>query len=172
MLYEVITSPLFGYCDLNVPSKPTALIIGMGNEPNRIEGLTEYFDAVPYLFYSDKSYNYEYSNEIESLNKSIIKGTNLDYIFKFPIYDLGYLNFMLSSLCEALLRDFRVVIAPCGPKPFALIAMINALNYNNRSDKEYLGNSIEVWRISPGDKLGKVDRVPTGLISVIELTSY
>lgn len=155
-----IVTPLFGYCDLSVPSKPTALIIGLGNEPNRIYGLKQYFDAVQYIFYSDKSYNEKYSKEIEDLNCEILKETSPNNIFKFPIHDLIYTNYILRSLCLTLLKDFRVVIAPCGPKPFALLAMINALS---------IDDSIEVWRISPGHKIGKVDRKPTGLISIIEI---
>ncbi|MBI3235185.1 MAG: hypothetical protein HYZ42_14315 [Bacteroidetes bacterium] len=155
-----IVSPLFGYCDFSIPSKPTALIIGLGNETNRIHGLKEYFDAVPYLYYSDRSYNEQYSQEIEILNQDILDKTNKNHIFKFPVYDLIYTNFMLENLCLTLEKDFRVIIAPCGPKPFALLAMINSL----KRDWD-----IEVWRISPGHKIEKIDRKPTGLISAIEL---
>ena len=155
-----IVAPLFGYCDLNVPNKPTALIIGLGNEPNRIYGLKQYFDAVQYIFYTDKSYNEKYSKEIEKLNSEILNETNPRNVFKFPIHDLIYTNYILKNLCHTLLKDFRVVIAPCGPKPFALLAMINALSIND---------TIEVWRISPGHKIGKVDRKPTGLISLIKI---
>lgn len=156
-----IVSPLYGFCDFSVPSKPTALIIGLGNEINRVYGLKEYFDAVPYLFYSDSSYNEKYCEEIETLNNDILEKTKADQIFKFPIYDLIYTNFLLENLCLSLTRDFRVIIAPCGPKPFALLSMINSL----KNDLD-----IEVWRISPGTKINKVDRKPTGLISVLELS--
>lgn len=155
-----VVKPLLGYCNLSVPSKPTALIIGMGNEPNRIYGLKEYFDAVPYLFYSDNSYNEEYSTEIEFLNKDFINEIKTENVFRFPIYDLIYTNYLLDNLCNVLMKNFRVIIAPCGPKPFALLAMLNSLMHDNL---------IEVWRISPGDSLSICDRVPTGLISTLEV---
>ncbi len=120
----------------------------------------EYFDAVPYLFYSDKSYNEEYHQEIKRVNKSLFEEINSNHIFDFPIHDLVYTNYILRNLCQTLLKDYRVIIAPCGPKPFSLLAMINSLSYEE---------SIEVWRISPGLKIKKVDRKPTGLISVIEV---
>ena len=82
-------------------------------------------------------------------------------IFRFPIHDLIYTNFLLENLCKALLNDFRIIIAPCGPKPFALLAMINALKYENY---------IEVWRISPGKRIPKINRKPTELVSVLEVT--
>lgn len=155
-----IVEPIFGYCDFNIPSKPTALIIGLGNEANRTYGLTEYFDATSFLFYSDNSYNEEYSVEIELKNELILKSTNPEHIYKFPVFDLQYTNLLLENLCTRLVKEYRVVIAPCGPKPFALLSMINCLKN---------GHSIEVWRISPGSKLEAVDRIPTGLVSVLEL---
>jgi hypothetical protein len=156
-----IVKPLYGYCNLSVPSKPTALIIGIGNEINRIYGLKEYFDAIPYLFYSDISYSSEYALEIETLNKQFIDETKLENIFRYPIHDLIYTNYLLENLCKALLNNFRIIITPCGPKPFALLAMINAIKYEN---------DIEVWRISPGNRISKINREPTELVTVLEVT--
>jgi hypothetical protein len=155
-----VVDPLIGYCNLTVPTKPSALIIGLGNETNRVYGLKEYFDAVPYLFYSDLSYNEEYSQEVEEINNDFIAETKQENIFKFPVYDLIYTNFLLENLCKVLLNNFRVIIAPCGPKPFALLAMINSLKFEN---------TIEVWRISPGKGRSKIVREATGLISVLEI---
>lgn len=159
-LLNRVVKPLLGYCNLSIPSKPTALIIGMGNEPNRIYGLKEYFDSVPYLFYSDNSYNSDYSSEIELLHNDLLNETSAENIFHYPIYDLNYTNYLLSNLCNVLIKSYRVIIAPCGPKPFALLAMINSLMHENL---------LEVWRISPGDSLSKIDREPSGLISIIEV---
>lgn len=155
-----IVSPLFGYCDLCIPSKPTALIIGLGNEPERIYGLKEYFDAAPYLFYSDTSYNEQYSSEVEELNQEIINELNKNHVFKFPVHDLLFTYHLIESLCRSLMKYYRIVIASCGPKPFSLVSMIASLNYSD---------SIEAWRISAGLKTNKVDRTPTGLVSLVEL---
>ena len=158
-----VVAPLLGYCNLSVPNRPTSLLIGMGDEPNRISGLQEYFDAIPYLFYTDASYNAEYSEEIKKNSIEIIEQTNKENIFPYPIHDLTYTYFLLENLCTVLLKDYRVIIAPCGPKPFSLLSMIVSLKYDNY---------IEVWRISPGHNLSKVDREPTGLVSVLEVTFY
>jgi len=156
-----VVMPLFGYCSLSVPSNPTALIVGMGNEPNRISGLKEYFDAVSFLFYTDTTYNPDYSKEIEENSCEILSETQKENIFQYPIHDLVYTFNLLDNLCNVLLNDFRVIIAPCGPKPFSLLSMIVSLKSNNL---------IEVWRISPGHKLIKVNREPSDLISVLEVT--
>lgn len=155
-----IVKPLLGFCDLSVPSKPTALIVGMGNEANRVLGLKEYFDAVPYLFYSDPSYNEKYGEEVEEVNGSIIAETKSENVFKYPVNDLIYTEYILNNLCRTLENNYRIIIAPCGPKPFALLAMITSLK---------LDFPVEVWRISPGSKVSKIDRVPTGLISLLEV---
>ncbi len=159
--FNRIVEPLFGFCDLSIPSKPTALVIGLGNEKNRVLGFAEYFDAVPYLFSSDESYNEEYSKEIDEVNKYIIQETPDNNFIKYPIHDLIYSHFLIENLSASLANDYRVVIAPCGPKPFALLSMIVALNNEL---------PIEVWRISPGYKIPKVDRKSTGLISTLELS--
>lgn len=158
--YNRVVKPLFGYCNLSLPSKPTALIIGLGNEPNRVYGLKEYFDAVPYLFYSDISYNKQYHEEIKELHSKLLGNIPSENIFTFPIHDLIYTYYILENLSKSLLLDYRVIIAPCGPKVFGLLAMLISLNHDQ---------CLEVWRISPGAKIQKIDRKPTGLISLLEV---
>ena len=124
-----IVEPLFGYCNLSVPSKPTALIICLGNEKNRVYGLQEYFDAATYLFYSDSNFDNEYSDEVEKVNIEILSSTRSDNIIRFPVHDLIYTDYLIENLCKVLIKDFRVVIAPCGPKPFILLALINSIKF-------------------------------------------
>lgn len=154
-----VVEPLFGYCNLSVPFKPTALVICLGNEKNRVYGLQEYFDAATYLFYSDASFDNEYSVEVEKVNFEILKSAKAQNVFRFPVHDLLYTDYLIENLCKVLLKDYRVVIAPCGPKPFILLSLINSIKF--RSD-------IEVWRISPGSGLPKINREPNGRISVLE----
>ena len=158
--YNRVVSPLFGYCNLSIPSKPTSIIIGLGNESNRVFGLKEYFDAIPYIFHSDDSYNKEFSIDAKNLLESILTQIPSKNIFEFPINDLLFSNYILENLCKELIKSSRVIIAPCGPKPFGVLAMLLSLKYDNM---------IEVWRITPGLKLPITNRIPTGLISTLEL---
>jgi len=155
-----VVSPLIGYCNINIPSKPTALIICAGNEPNRVYGIKDYFDAEPYLFYTDSSFNIEYHEETQSANIDLLSEIKQDNIIRFPVYDLMYTNNILENLCKSLINKFRIIIAPCGPKPFALLSMIISLNYEGE---------IEIWRISPGDGVSKTDREPEGLITCLKV---
>lgn len=156
-----IVNPLFGYCNLSLPSSPTSLIIGLGNEPNRVFGLIEYFDAIPFIFHTDSSFNSNYKVEIESISKDILNEIPIKNVFEYPINDLLYTHYILENLCKELLQTNRVIIAPCGPKPFTLISLLLSLKYEN---------TIEVWRISPGVKLPIVDRKPNGNISILKIS--
>lgn len=156
-----IVEPLNGYCSLSVPSKPTALIVCLGNEKNRVYGLQEYFDAATYLFYSDGNYENLYSNEVEVVNLDIINSTKKENIIRYPVFDLIYTDYLLENLCRVLVKEFRLIIAPCGPKPFILLSCFNSLKFNSE---------IEVWRISPGNALPKINREPSGSVSVVEIT--
>lgn len=156
-----IVEPIFGYCKLSVPHKPTALIICLGNEFSRVYGLKDYFDATTYLFYSDARFGNSFSEEVEKINEDLLLNTNPEHIFKYPIEDLVFTDQMLENLCRALNEKYRVIIAPCGPKPFTLLSMINSIKLNN---------DIEVWRISPGSSLQKIDREPSGIVSFLKVT--
>ena len=153
--------PLFGFCNLSIPVKPTALIICLGNEINRAYGLKEYFDAETYLFYSDPKYGNKYSMEVEDVNYEIIKNIKPENVFKFPIQDLMYTDYLLENLCRTLLERYRVIIAPCGPKPFTLISLINSLKFES---------DIEVWRISPGEGLQKNERKENKEVSLLKVS--
>ena len=153
--------PLFGFCSLSIPIKPTALIICLGNEKNRVYGLQEYFDATTYLFYSDSSFNNKFSKEVEVVNSEILSATKPERIIKFPMHDMSHTNYLLENICKVLSNDFRVIIAPCGPKTFTLLALITSIRFD-------LG--IEVWRISPGKGLPIIEREASGEMTFLEVT--
>lgn len=158
--YNRVVSPLFGYCNLSIPTKPTSLIIGLGNDSSRVFGLKEYFDAVPYIFHTDSSYNDGFNLDAKELLEKVLSQIPSKNIFEFPVNDLVYTNYILENLCQELIKQTRIVIAPCGPKPFAVLAMLMSLKYNNL---------IEVWRITPGVKIPVINRTSTGLVSVLKV---
>jgi hypothetical protein len=160
-LLNRVVEPIFGFCNISLPSRPTALVICLGNEINRVYGLKEYFDAETYLFYSQPEYGNEFSKEVETLNQELIKEIKPENVFKFPIHDLVYAQHILESLSKVLVQDYRVIIAPCGPKPFTLISLINSLKFDT---------NIEVWRISPGEGIERSEREANGDVLVFKVT--
>ncbi|MFV0329858.1 MAG: hypothetical protein ACK5KL_08585 [Dysgonomonas sp.] len=145
--------PIKGFSNLSIPNKPTALILGLGYEKRRAFSLKEYFDAEEvYVFLTDENSAPEFHKEVCSRNKELISKLHSGYIFKYPLNDLSYTRKLLFDLCNQLLIDYRIVIAPCGPKPFTLISLVVASMLPN----------IDVWRISGNKGYDRVDRSPTG----------
>jgi len=150
--------PIKNYCNLSLPQKPTALIAGLGYEKKRVFGLREFFDAEAlYIFYTG---NNDYTNIVEEKNKEVLASVKVENTFQYQINDLVYTKMLLQDLCETLIQNFRIIIAPCGPKPFTLLSFIIANNIPN----------IDVWRISAGDDDSFIiDRKPSGEVITVEL---
>lgn len=144
--------PIKGFSNLSIPNKPTALILGLGYEKRRAFSLKEYFDAEEvYVFLTDENSAPDFHKEVCSRNQELLSKLNTGYIFKYPINDMSYTRKLLYDLCRRLLNDFRIVIAPCGPKPFTLISMTVASMLPN----------IDVWRISGNKGYDKANREPS-----------
>ena len=136
--------PIDLYCQLSLPTNPTALIAGLGYEKKRIYGLREYFDAEAlFLFYTDGN---SFTGDVLKKNEEVLKSVKEENIFPYALTDLNHMKMLLQDLCNDLKNVFRVIIAPCGPKPFTLLSFIIASQMPN----------IDVWRISAGDDENQV----------------
>lgn len=152
---QLYFNPIDGFCSLSIPNKPTVLIIGLGYYSNVVYGLQEYFEADQiFLFYTSDS---KFSKIIEKKNKELINKTPKEHIFKYPLGDLLYVHTILYNLCKELLNDFRIIITPCGPKPFTLQSLLISKLLNN----------IDVWRIGDDDDIS--DRIPDGTILTLHV---
>jgi len=152
------TEPLDGFYSISVPIKPTALLIGLGYVSSRAFGLAEYFDVQPYLFINDSSFNEEFHNEVIKQNSDLIKYVSEDKLFYYPLDNLTYTETLINHICVDLLNDYRVILAPCGPKPFTLLSLITSLRLNN----------VDVWRISAGENESPLDKKANGTILVLK----
>ena len=157
--HNIHVNPIQGYSEFSIPDKPTALIIGMGYERERAFGLTEYFDAEPFLFYNDNYSETQFVRDVEELNKELINAIPPDKIYKYNINNLEYLENTLYRLCSSLNAKYRVIIAPCGPKPFTLISLLVSLRLNN----------VDVWRISAGNSRNQIRRIANGELIIYDV---
>lgn len=131
--------PMAEYIHLSIPNKPTALIIGLGYEQKRAYSLKEYFDAeAVYIFRTDKYSAPGYYELVDKHNKQLLSNLDSDHIFEYSIKNISYANKLLTDLCDTLSKDYRIVIAPCGPKPFTLICLLTALRFD----------TVDIWRIN------------------------
>lgn len=148
-------NPIPGYCNLSIPSCPTALITALGYDKNKAFGLREYFDAeVLYLFYTEGN---KFSEIVKDRNEDIIKSTKPDFIFPFNMKDLLYTKSILYDLCVKISANYRIIIAPCGPKPFTLLSFLISSSID----------LVDVWRISGIDY--QANRKPNGEVFTIEM---
>lgn len=139
--YNQYVEPIFGFSNLSVPERPTALIIGLGYERRRAYSLKEYLDAREvYLFVAQNDTDPRFEEEVLKQNRDLIRQVPASNILHYPLKDMKYTELLLFNLCESLLEGYRIVLAPCGPKPFTLLSFIVSCK---------LGD-IDVWRVSAG----------------------
>lgn len=149
--------PIDGFCSLSIPSAPTALITGLGYETNKTFGLKDFFDAeLLYLFYTEGN---DFTEHVVYRNKDLFSQTPPKYKIPYNIKDILLTKTMLYDLCLSLKNDFRIIIAPCGPKIFTLISFFVASEID----------SVDVWRISSNDIDVHANREPTGEIISCEI---
>jgi hypothetical protein len=159
MNYNKYVNPIEGFYSVSVPAKPSAVVIGLGYVESRAFGLSEFFDVKPYLFIADASSSDEYYNDVVSKNYVLLKSTPEENVFLYPLNGMKYTETLLYRLCKDLESDYRIILAPCGPKPFTLLCLTTSLRFSE----------IDVWRISAGQADAPVDKKASGQLNVFAL---
>ncbi|MBA4409708.1 MAG: hypothetical protein C0397_09840 [Odoribacter sp.] len=149
-------SPIDGFCNLSIPSNPTALITALGYEKNKAYGLREYFDAQEmYLFLTVDN---KFTTIVQERNNDLILSIPESNCIQYNLNDLLYTKSILYDLCLKLKDDYRIIIAPCGPKPFTLLSFLVASSLK----------MIDIWRISGIDQHS--ERKASGNLLSLEVT--
>ena len=104
--------------------------------------------------------NVDYFNEVCENNKNLLSSIKSDNIFYYPLSNLKYAETLLSQLIKDLLDDFRIILAPSGPKPFTLISLLAAFRFEN----------VDVWRISAGEEELPTNKEASGSFSFFHAT--
>ena len=155
--------PMPGYSQLRLPQNPTALIIGLGYEEGRAYSLKDYFDAEEvYIFRTDQNSSLKYYDLVTQNNERLLRSLSNQgkhNIFEYSLNNIAYTHKMLSDLCQELSDKYRIVIAPCGPKPFTLISLLVSLRLEN----------VDVWRIHNIDKIAKKEGSDNNIVTMVEM---
>lgn len=127
---------LSGFSSISIPDRPTALIVGLGNDDKALYAL-RYFADIDYIhyFYTDKSYvpgleekyNKLYRNSPEMVHE----------------YSLNNMVSVFNTFCDiykSIKEKYRIVIISCGPKPFTLMSLLFAQIYG--IDVWYMKNNL------------------------------
>ena len=154
-----LVGPLPGFCGLDVPDKPSALIIGLGYERDRALGLFQYVDpAIAFAFYTDPVLDPRFRDAVKANNATLLNILPKENIYAHPLVDLQRTGDLLLSLCSALCDEYRLILAPLGVKPFSLICLLLASRFRN----------IDVWRVSPGTKAPPQEREAFGSLLMLK----
>lgn len=132
--------------------KPKALIVCLGYEKSKAEGILEHLDPKEkYILYSKPALASDFVTKIEENNSDIIS-THKDKVITFPLNNLLKIERELTSLYYLLKDQYSIIIAPLGPKPFTLVAMLLSIKYKD----------IDIWRVGSGYNINEYDREPIG----------
>lgn len=130
--------------------KPKALIVCLGYEQNKAEGIIEHLDPkISYLFYTKPASDKKFVNALELNNKSLLEERG-KFIITFPHNNLLYLERELTKLYNLLKNEYSIIIAPLGPKPFTFISMLLSIKYDD----------IDIWRVGSGNDINEYDNEP------------
>lgn len=141
--------PIPGIFRVSTGSKPTALIIGLGYEKQRARGIRDYLDPhQTFVFYTSPTIDAKFAKTVEKNNQQLIDSLSIKNVFKYSLNNLRSIDASLTSLCLMLRKDYKVILAPLGPKPFSLMSFLLASRYSD----------IDVWRVSGGDSGNLYDR--------------
>ncbi|WP_428662122.1 hypothetical protein [Runella sp.] len=129
--------------------KPKALIVCLGYEQNKAEGIIHHLDPkIYYIFYTKPALDEKFVSVLEHNNDYILNNSPNVTTFKFD--DLLFLERELTSLYFSLRDDYSIVIAPLGPKPFAFVSMLLSVKYPD----------IDIWRVGSGSDINIYSREP------------
>ena len=154
--------PVAGFSALALPDLPTALIMGLGYEADRALGLAEYVEASEtFALYADPALDSAFVEATIRNNAGLLSLLGRERVIPYPFGDLRATAARLSSLSLGLqMRGYRVILAPLGPKPFALLCLLLATRFPE----------LDVWRVSAGTSGLAYDREATGDIVVCRAT--
>ena len=133
--------------------RPLALVIGLGYEKDRAEFLQRAVNPEEtFCFYSDPVADDRFIEKIYLNNFRLIDSLHKSHVFPFPLENMQAADRILTDLCLRLRLKYRIILAPLGPKPFALLCMLMGVRYPD----------VEIWRVGAGTLENVYDRIPEG----------
>lgn len=148
--YNAVIEPIPGRFRMPSIDKPKALIVGLGYESKKAEGIIEYLDPkITYLMYSKPTLDERFYTAIEKNNQGILERLS-NNILTFPVDNLYLIEKMLTTLYNSLHSEYNIVIAPLGPKPFTFVSMLMSMKYED----------IDVWRVHSATDFNRYSRKP------------
>lgn len=110
---------------LRPTSVPLGLIAGLGLEPHRVLGLTELLEPSRVWAFLAVSEDKRFQAAVLEVNQPTIASPQSD-MFKYDLRSVADTYAAVESLVYAAGESHRLVLAPSGPKVFALVCLLVA----------------------------------------------
>jgi hypothetical protein len=157
-------SPFFAG-ELRMPSIPIGLILGLGLEPHRAFGVMEFLEPAKVWLFAGRSGDIRFLDAASSVHESLLDSFDEDDLYSYDVRSLEMTYSMLESLCFSSGRDYRLLMAPSGPKIFSLACfLVAARRVDDRP---------AVWRVGNANAMVPMEVVEAGDVSsaVVSLDS-
>lgn len=149
-----IVHPLFSGWE-SVYNKGTSLVTGLGYEPDRAEGASEYFDPMEQWVFMPVSPIEDFYRDVEKNNSGYLKRLWADHhVIKYDLADPESTFGQLELVVSALLERSCPVLLPFGPKLFFYLALVQG----------YTHQELGVWQISEGINSENYLQEPSGFV--------
>jgi hypothetical protein len=148
---NLYVGPIPGFSSTELPDLPTALVLGLGHEPDKALGITEFIDAKElFVFMANPAFDRRFVRDVQRMNKELLARLPAGHAIGYPLPSITGTTILLKSLSEGLMRSHRLILVPLGPKIFSLICFLLAVLYPQ----------ISVWRVSSEEEEFKANRPP------------
>lgn len=119
-------------------TKPTSLILGLGYEPNKAEGASEYFEPSDQWVFIPSSPISEFLDEVHNNNSNLIKKTPQDRTIEYNVADPEVTYGQIALVISSLTKKSNPVLLPFGPKVFFFLCLVQCLTHPE----------VGVWRVT------------------------
>ncbi|MEB3901160.1 hypothetical protein ODI84_13400 [Pseudomonas putida] len=110
-------------------TKPTSLILGLGYEPDRAEGASEFFEPSDQWVFVPKSPVLEFFEVVASNNKDLLSEVGKRHVIEYNVLDPSLTFAQLEMVIGLLVEKTNPILLPFGPKIFFFLCLVQCLHH-------------------------------------------
>lgn len=146
---------------LRAPSLPVGLVAGLGLEPHRVPGLVELLEPAQTWAFMNVNHDSRFDVARDSLYSGVLERISA-VTLEYRLDSIAETFRRLESLVFSVKGRFRLVLAPSGPKMFALACLL--------AGAERAVDRPAVWRVGSAGPRLPVDVEATGDVVAARLS--
>ena len=134
------------------PSRPLAMVAGLGYEIGKVVGAAEYLQASRVIALFPESPIAAYEPAVKEANRLLLEDMSASDIIRYPVDDCRKTLATLDSIVRGLRDTHNIVLLPGGPKIFVLACLLVQRAHRYTS----------AWRVSSGSSITARDVLSSG----------